>query len=117
MRRIPLEAQKRLKIAEKFCTKIPCTHTMSDDNMPYNVQEAVEDWVFSIFLNEIDNCLPQLELKRQGTMLAKLDRLTRWVLGVYGSQEFIESEGPADKIARRKSLRGEPLAKNPPGRR
>ena len=53
--------------------------------MPYNVQEAVEDWMLSISPSEIDNCLLQLELKRQGTMFAKLDRLSRWILGVYRS--------------------------------
>ena len=58
-------------------------------------------------LLEINNCLSQLELQRQGSLFAKLDRITKWLLGTYAPQDFVEPEGPGDVIARRKTLRDE----------
>ena len=73
----------------------------------YNVQQAVEDWGLSMSLLEINNCLSQLELQREGSLFAKLDRITKWLLGTYAPQDFVEPEGPGDVIARRKTLRDE----------
>ena len=98
MRRKPLAAWK-LKQYSLAHTK------MSEETRSYNVEEAVEDWVLSISPSEIDNCLSQLELRRNGNMFAKLDRLYKWVLDTYDPREYVESEEPGDEIARRKSLR------------
>ena len=73
--------------------------------MSYNIQEAVEDWVLSLSQNEVDKCLSQLELKRQGTLFRNLDRLNKWVLGIYAPQDFQPSARLDDAIARRKRLR------------
>ena len=73
--------------------------------MSYNIQEAVEDWVLYLSQNEVDNCLSRLELKRQGTLFRNLDRLSKWVLGIYAPQDFQVSARPDDAIVRRKRLR------------
>ena len=73
--------------------------------MSYNIQEAVEDWVSSLSQCELDTNLSRLELKRQGTIFRNQDRLSKWVLGIYAPQDFLESARPDDAIARRKRLR------------
>ena len=73
--------------------------------MSYNIQEAVEDWVLPLSQNEVDKCLSQLEMKRQGTLFRNLDKLSKSVLGIYALQYFLVSSGPDDAIARRKRLR------------
>ena len=45
--------------------------------MSYNIQEAVEDWVLSLSQNEVDKCLSQLEMKRQGTLFRNQDKLSQ----------------------------------------
>ena len=73
--------------------------------MSYNIQEAVEEWVLFLSQSEVDDCLSRLEMKRQGTLFKNLDRLSKWVLGLYAPQDFQASAGPDDAIARRKRLR------------
>ena len=73
--------------------------------MSYNIQEAVEDWVLSLSQCDVDTYLSQLELKRQGTTFRNMDKLSKWVLGIYAPQDFHESARPDDAIARRKRLR------------
>ena len=46
--------------------KSPCTHIRYEFSMPYNMEEAVEDWVLSLSRSEMDSYLSQMELKRQG---------------------------------------------------
>ena len=79
--------------------------------MSYNIQEAVEDWVLSLSQCDVDTYLSQLELKRQGTMFRNLDKLSKWVLGIYAPQDFQESVRPDDAIARRKRLREDLLSR------
>ena len=38
-------------------------------------------------------------------LFRKLDRLSKWVLGIYAPQDFQESADPGDAIAQRKKLR------------
>ena len=86
-----------------FFIKSPCAHNLRV--MSYNVQEAVEDWVLSLSQNEVDDCLSQLEMKRQGTLFRNLDKLSKWVLGIYALHDFQVSARPDDVIARRMRLR------------
>ena len=79
------------------------------ENGIYSITEAVEDWMLSIPPNEIDHYLSHMQLKRDGSMFAKLDRLSRCVLGEYTPRDFEESEGSGDVITRRKTLRDELL--------
>ena len=74
---------------------------MTAEAMAFNIQEATEDWVLSISPNDIDSCLSQLELKKNGTMFARLDRLSGWILGIYDPQNFVDSAEPGDAVARR----------------
>ena len=81
----------------------PCAHNLRV--MSYNVQEPVEDWVLSLSQNEVDKCLSQLEMKRQGTLFRNLDKHSKWVLGIYAPHDFQVSAKPGDVIARRMRLR------------
>ena len=77
--------------------------------MLYYVEEAVQDWVLSLSRSEIDNYLSRMELKRQGTLFRLLDRLSKWVLGIYVPEEFQNPASPDEVIARRKTFREELL--------
>ena len=77
--------------------------------MPYNVEEAVEDWVLSLSCSEMDSYLSQMELKRQGTLFRLCDRLSKWVLGIYVPQDFQNPTSLDEAITRRKTSREELL--------
>ena len=64
--------------------------------------------MLSLSQNEMDRCLSELEMKRQGTLFRNLDKLSKWVLGIY-APHFQVSARPDDAIARRKRLRADLL--------
>ena len=53
--------------------------------------------------------LSRIELKRQSTVFSLLDRLSKWVLGIYVPEEFQNAACPDEVITRRKTLREELL--------
>ena len=57
----------------------------------------------------MDSDLSRMELKRQGTLFRLCDRLSKWVLGIYGPQDFQDPTSPDEAIVRRKTLREELL--------
>ena len=79
--------------------------------MSYNVEEVVEDWVLSLSCSQMDSYLSQLELKRQGTLFRLCYRLSKWVLGIYVSQDFQDPTSQDEAIAQRKTRREELLRK------
>ena len=92
-----------------FSGKSPCTYTGYETAMSYDVKEALQDWVLSLSRSEIDSYLSRMELKRQGTLFSLLDRLSKWVLGIYVPEEFQNPASPDEVIVRRKMLREELL--------
>ena len=92
-------ARALIESKDLYTIKSPCPHNLRE--MSYNIQKAVEDWVLSLSQNEMDKCLSQLEMKRQGTLFRNLDKLSKWVLGIYAPQDFQASARPDDAIARR----------------
>ena len=87
--------------------KSPCTHTGYETAMSYDVEEAVQGWVLSLSRSEIDSYLSRMELKRQGTLFRLLDKLRKWVLGIFVPEEFQNPANPDEVITWRKTLREE----------
>ena len=85
--------------------KSPCTQTGFETAMSSDVEEALQDWVLSLSRSEIDSYLSRMELKRQGTLFSLLDRLSKWVLGLYVPEEFQNPAKPDEVITLRKTLR------------
>ena len=67
----------------------------------------MEGWLQSISRSEIDEYLSRPELRRQGSIFRLMDRLKKWVLGIYVPEDFAESASMDDIIARRTKLREE----------
>ena len=79
--------------------------------MGYNIEEAVEEWLQSISRSEIDEYLSRLELKREGSVFRLLERLNKWVLGMYVPEDFEEAVDTDDVTSRRTQLREQLIRK------
>lgn len=68
-------------------------------------QESIEDWLQELPWNEVDLHMSFLEMKRQPGHFANLHNLSRWILGEYTPENFLEADEPGDVIARHKDRR------------
>ena len=59
--------------------------------------QAIENWCTCLSLEEIDKYLTAMKMKTSGARFEKLNRASKWLLGDYSADDFIETDTDVDE--------------------